>query len=156
MGNYEVIKTIHILSATVLFGTGLGIAFFFFCANRGEDIAARFFAARITVLMDFAFTLPAVILQPLTGFWLMHQANYEWKEPWLAGTFIIYLIAGLCWVPVVWIQIKLKTILQNCMKANAPLPADYHRLYRWWFMLGLPAFTGLVAAFFLMVIKPEW
>ena len=99
--HYPIIKTLHILSATVLFGTGLGTAFFFVCANRGGDLAVRFFAARTTVLADFIFTLPAVILQPVTGFWLVHRAGYGWQEAWLLMTYGLYLLAGLCWIPVV-------------------------------------------------------
>lgn len=101
MDVYVIIKTMHIISAAVLFGTGLGIAFFFFFANRDTDLATRFFAARMTVLADFLFTLPAVILQPLTGFWLIYHAGYGWSETWLVATYIIYIIAGLCWLPVV-------------------------------------------------------
>src|ERR1700722_5573946 len=154
MDYYLIIKTLHILSATVLFGTGLGIAFFFFCANKGADLAARYFAARTTVLADFIFTLPAVILQPLTGLWLIYHSGYRWTETWLVATYIIYIVAGLCWVPVVLIQIRLRNILKNCAKAKKPLPDSYHRLLRIWFVLGWPAFIGLIAVFFLMVAKP--
>lgn len=154
MDSYSVIKTIHIISGTILFGTGFGIAFFFFCAHRNTDLTTRFFAARTTVLADFIFTLPAVILQLLTGFWLIHHAGYGWSENWLVATYIIYIIAGLCWLPVVWIQIRLKTILKNCIKARKSLPDSYCRLFRLWFALGWPAFAGLVAVFFLMVVKP--
>lgn len=156
MSIYEIVKTIHIISATVLFGTGLGIAFFFFYANRSVDIAVRFFAARTTVLMDFLFTLPAVIVQPLTGFWLIYHAGYQWTETWLVITYIIYFIAGLCWIPVVFIQIKLRAILKTCVETSAPIPSEYHRLFRLWFALGWPAFTGLVIIFFMMVVKPVW
>ncbi|HEU0118587.1 MAG TPA: DUF2269 domain-containing protein [Alphaproteobacteria bacterium] len=156
MDIYFVVKTIHIISATILFGTGLGIAFFFFCANKEIDLAARFFAARATVLADFIFTFPAVVLQPLTGFWLIDHSGYSLREPWLIATYAIYIIAGLCWLPVVWIQIELKKILAEWLATKQALPDSYHRLFRLWFLLGWPAFIGLIIVFFLMVLKPTW
>jgi uncharacterized membrane protein len=151
---YDIVLTIHILSATVLFGTGLGIAFFFFCANVQNDIAIRLAAAKTTVLADFLFTLPAVILQPLTGVWLAHMAGYRGNEKWLLITYALYLLVGACWVPVVWIQIRLRNMLKQSLETGAPLPDTYARLFRLWFMLGWPAFLGLVGVFFLMVAKP--
>jgi uncharacterized membrane protein len=144
------------MSATILFGTGLGIAFFFYCANKQKNLLTRFFAARTTVFADYCFTLPAVVLQPLTGFWLIVYYGYRWNETWLIITYVIYIIAGLCWVPVVLIQIKLKSILKNCIETESSLPDRYHRLFHLWFLLGWPAFIGLVFVFFLMVFKPAW
>ena len=154
MDSYQFIKTLHIISSAVLFGTGLGTAFFFFCANRQNNLAARFFAARTTVAADFLFTLPAVIFQPLTGFWLVSQSGYHLTEGWLIATYILYVIAGLCWVPVVFIQIRLKKILKKSLASNKALPVSYARLLRLWFLLGWPAFGGLIAIYFLMVLKP--
>lgn len=154
MDIYFVVKTIHIVSAAILFGTGLGIAFFFFFANQNNNIAGRYLVARGTVLADFIFTLPAVIVQPLTGFWLLAHSGYSGTDLWLVATYVLYIVAGLCWLPVVWIQIKLKRILKNSLDRKKPLPSQYHRLFRLWFLLGWPAFIGLVVVFFLMVLKP--
>jgi uncharacterized membrane protein len=153
MNAYLAIKTLHILTSTILFGTGLGIAFFFYSHRKG-DPAAAYFAARMTVHADFIFTLPAVILQPLTGFWLIAHSGFRWTESWLLATYVIYIIAGLCWIPVVFIQIKLKSILRNRLETNAPLPQSYAMLFRCWFLLGWPAFIGLIVVFCLMVAKP--
>lgn len=156
MDSYLVIKTIHIISATVLFGTGMGIAFFHFAGQRSPDFAAKLFAARVTVLADYLFTLPAVIIQPLTGAWLIRQAGFDWADYWLVCTYALYAVAGVCWVPVVFIQIRIKRILERRI---AGLPFDhlaYERLCRWWFALGWPAFGGLIIVFFLMVTKPSW
>ena len=133
-----------------------GFAFFFFQANKEKDLAARYFAARATVLADFIFTLPAVIIQPLTGFWLIYHSGFAWTSPWLVATYILYVAVGLCWLPVVAIQISLKVILRNCIQSNTPLPDSYERLFRLWFLLGWPAFVGLILVFFLMVAKPLW
>ncbi len=155
MDLYTVIKSIHIVSSTILFGTGLGIAFFFFCSHRYKDVAIRYYAAKTTVLADFLFTLPAVILQPLTGFWLVEHDGYKGTEKWLIATYAIYILAGACWLPVVGIQIKLKNMLRESMETNKKLPPLYQKLFRLWFLLGWPAFIGLVIVFFLMVMKPE-
>ena len=154
MAAYFLIKTIHIISSTILFGTGIGIAFFMFQSHFTENINTKLFAANSTVLADYLFTFPAVIVQPITGFWLMLHLGYDWNSKWLLLTFIIYGVAGLCWLPVVWIQIQLKKILINSVENNTNLPPRYFRLFKVWFLLGWPAFLGLVIIFFLMVMKP--
>lgn len=154
MDLYFIVKTIHIISSTVLFGTGLGTAFFMLMSRFTDNLQEKFFAARTTVLADYLFTAPAVILQPVTGFWLIWKGGYDPMAPWLAWTYGLYILAGLCWLPVVWIQIRLKQMLKTALDTGAPLPEAYHRLFRIWFLLGWPAFLGLVAVFFLMVAKP--
>ena len=154
MSAYFLIKTIHILSATILFGTGLGTAFFMFRSRFTDDLHAKLFAHRTTVLADFLFTAPAAVLQPATGAWLIWSAGFSWTDGWLLATYILFAIAGACWLPVVWIQIRLKQIAAVSLAAGAPLPREYHCLFRLWFALGWPAFLGLVAVFFLMVTKP--
>lgn len=156
MDSYLIIKTVHIVSATILFGTGLGIAHFQFFSHFAEDIAARRFAARMTVRADFAFTLPAVVIQPLSGAWLIWKGGFDWTDYWLAWTYALYLIAGACWIPVVLIQIRMKQMLERQAKGNPLDQPAYDRLFRWWFVLGWLAFGGLVVVFFLMVAKPSW
>lgn len=90
----------------------------------------------------------------MTGFWLVWQGAHDVLSPWLVTTYILYAVAGLCWLPVVWIQIQLKTMLARSVEKSMPLPGRYHRLFRLWFILGWPAFIGLVVIFFLMVFKP--
>jgi uncharacterized membrane protein len=151
---YLTIRALHILSATILFGTGLGTAFFMLRSRFTDNLHEKFLAARNTVLADYLFTAPAVIIQPLTGFWLISQGGYGWTDLWLVTTYIIYAVAGLCWLPVVWIQIQLKNMLAHSVQTGETLPARYHTLFRTWFILGWPAFIGLVVVFFLMVFKP--
>ena len=154
MDTYLVIKTLHILSSTVLFGTGAGIAFFMLRSYFTDNIHEKFYAARNTVLADYLFTAPAVMVQPLTGLWLVWQSGYDWMDLWLAVTYVIYIIAGLCWLPVVWIQIQLKNMTAKSVETGEPLPPRYFKLFKIWFLLGWPAFIGLVIVFFLMVFKP--
>jgi len=154
MDVYALIKTLHIISATILFGIGLGIAFFMFRSHFTNDIHEKLYAARNTVLADMIFTLPAVVLQPLTGAWLIWQSGYGWLELWLFSTYVLYIIAGICWLPVVWIQIKLKRMLIVAADTNTALTDKYHALFKLWFILGWPAFLGLVTVFYLMVVKP--
>ncbi len=154
MDAYLTIKTLHIISSTILFGTGMGIAFFHFSSHFSDNIHEKMFAARNTVLADYFFTFPAVIVQPLTGVWLVWQGGYGWLDVWLFATYMLYLLAGICWIPVVWIQIQMKKELAQCVVTGAELSERYHRLFKYWFLLGWPAFVGLVAIFFLMVFKP--
>ena len=153
MNLYFIIKVIHILSATVLMGTGMGIAFFMYRSKYTDDLQQKYYAAKNTVLADFIFTTPAVFIQPLTGFWLVWQIGYPWNAQWLLLSYVFYILIGCFWLPVVYIQVRLKHILKNCIHDNKPLPDIYHRLFRLWFILGVPAFTLLVGIFYLMVVK---
>lgn len=152
---YLLIKTLHVISATVLFGTGLGTAFFFWSSRNAND-TARLFAAETTVRADFLFTLPAVIVQPVTGAWMMLTAGFDPHQWWLAASIALYLVAGVCWLPVVWLQIRLKTMLQSKMLGGDFDPVAFERLRKTWFSLGWPAFLALVVVFWLMVTKPTW
>ena len=155
MSVYWTVKTVHIISAAILFGTGLGTAFFMFRSHFTDNAQEKFYAARTTVLADYLFTAPAVVVQPLTGAWLVWQAGYGWLDPWLAATYGLYILAGVCWLPVVWIQIRLKRMLAHSVATGDALPERYGRLFRIWFVLGWPAFIGLIVVFFLMVMKPS-
>ena len=154
MDTYFLIKTLHIISATILFGTGIGTAFFMFSSWFAPDLHSRMFAARMTVLADFIFTTPAVLIQPLTGLWLIQHGGFSWQDPWLLWTYGLYILAGLCWLPVVWIQIQLKKMLMIALTTQTTLPASYARLFKIWFILGWPAFGALIVIFYLMVAKP--
>ncbi len=154
MDIYFVIKTLHIISSAVLFGTGAGIAFFMFCSRYAKNVHEKFYAARFTVLADYIFTAPAVILQPLTGIWLVMEGGYDPMAFWLKATYALYAVAGVCWLPVVWIQIEMKRMAATAASSGVELPARYHKLFRIWFILGWPAFISLVAIFYLMVTKP--
>lgn len=155
MDIYALVKTVHILSAVILFGTGLGTAFFLWSARHADD-AARLYAARTTVRADFLFTLPAVVVQPLTGAWLVWRGGFDWTDFWLVATYGLYILAGLCWVPVVWIQTRMARMLAARVAGGAFDAAAFARLWRIWFALGWPAFVGLLVAFFLMVARPAW
>ena len=152
---YLAIKVLHILSATVLFGTGIGIAYFLWSSRHSDD-AARLFAARTTVRADLYFTLPAVILQPLTGFWLAWLGGMQLGEKWLVVSYGLYLLAGACWLPVVWIQYRMMRMLERKVAGGDFDAVAFERLRRTWFWLGWPAFGGVILVFHLMVAKPAW
>lgn len=154
MDGYLLVKTIHVLSSTVLFGTGLGIAFFFLMGVRSGDPAGAYFAARTTAVADMIFTLTAGIVQPLSGFALIHLAGFEPFAPWLVATYALYLLALACWLPVVWLQLRIRGLLGAKVAGAAVDEARLGRYFRWWFALGWPAFIGLVLVFWLMVAKP--
>lgn len=156
MDLYFVIKTLHIISATIVFGTGIGIANFMFFGARSRVPAERVFAVRMTVKADFLFTLPSVIIQPLSGAWLIWQGGFLWDDYWLVVTYGLYLLAAICWVPVVFIQMRMKALLEAQSGGEAFNEEVHDRLFRLWFVLGWPAFGGLVFIFWLMVTKPTW
>lgn len=154
MDTYGIIKTLHILSAMVLFGTGLGIAFFFWMGVRSAEPRAAYFAATTTVIADLLFTLTTVIAQPLTGSWLISNGGFDPLERWLTVSYALYVIAGLCWIPVVFLQIAMRQQLAAKVAGQPFDEALFRNRFRWWFALGWPAFIGLIVIVHLMVTKP--
>ncbi|STX28898.1 integral membrane protein [Legionella beliardensis] len=150
---YLIIKILHIISSTILFGTGMGIAFFMYRTKFTTNLQEKYYAIRNTVLADFIFTTPAVIVQPLTGIALIWLLGYPWDAPWLLATYVLYVFIGCFWLPVVWIQIKLRNILAHCIQNQTDLPANYYKLFNIWFLFGFPAFLGIIVIFYLMVAK---
>jgi uncharacterized membrane protein len=155
MNTYLLVKTLHILSSVLLVGTGFGSAFYMFFVNRTGSVQAIAAVSRLVVRADWWFTTPAVIFQPLSGLWLAHTAGWAWTTPWVVASIMLYVMAGLCWLPVVWIQIRMQKIAtESAAQGQAALPATYWRLARVWERLGYPAFIAMVATYFLMVLKP--
>ena len=154
MDAYFIVKTLHILSATLLFGTGLGTAFHMWLAWRSGNVTVIARAAEQTVLADWLFTLPSGIFQLASGLWLVHLTGSDFSEGWLHASLALYLVALACWLPVVWLQIRVRDIVCRALLAGDPLPPLAARLMRWWFWLGWPAFIGLIAVFYLMVSRP--
>ncbi len=154
MNTYVLLKTLHILSSTVLFGTGLGTAFLMWFTHRSGQLAAITVAARLTVRADFLFTTPAVIAQPVTGVLLMRELGFGFATHWLQAAIALYLLAGACWLPVVWLQWRAHQLADTALRDGTALPPAYHRCMRTWFALGWPAFLAVIATFWLMVAKP--
>jgi uncharacterized membrane protein len=149
-----VLKLVHVLGAAVLFGTGLGIAFFMWKANRTRDAAFIGGTARLVVIADALFTASAVVVQPLSGAALAWAMGYSLTESWIVVSLALYVLVGLCWLPVVWIQAQLRNLATGAALRGVRLPEIYHQLYRAWFWLGWPAFAGVIAIFALMIWKP--
>ena len=155
MTEYYVLKFLHVIGATVLLGTGAGIAFFMLMAHRTGDTAVVAGVARIVVIADYVFTTTAVILQPITGVLLARTVGYELTEGWIAASIGLYLFTGAFWLPVVWMQSRMRTLAREAAAAGAPLPDEYHRLFRNWFWFGFPAFGAVMVIFWLMIARPE-
>ena len=154
METYLWLKWLHVLSSTVLFGTGLGTAFQMWFAHRSGDTRAIAVVARNVVRADWLFTLPSGIVQPISGVALVLMSGIEPTASWLVATYVLYLIAFVCWVPVVVLQIRVRDMAQAAVATGTPLPNAYHRIMGRWFALGGPAFLGLTAVFLLMIAKP--
>ena len=154
MNEYLVVKWLHILSSTILFGTGIGSAFYMFFASRQPDARVAHFVVRHVVVADWVFTTTAIIVQPATGLWLAHIAGFPLTGAWILWSIVLYLVAGACWLPVVWIQYQMRELARVAAEGNSALPERFHRLFRAWVALGIPAFFALVVVFYLMVAKP--
>lgn len=154
MNTYLLLKTLHILSSVLMVGTGFGSAFYMFFANRSGNVAAQAVVSRLVVRADWWFTTPAVIIQPLSGWALIVLAGWPWHTPWLLLSMALYVVAGLCWLPVVGMQIRMARLAANADAQGQPLPDEYRRLASRWEALGYPAFVAMLGVYYLMVNKP--
>ncbi|MHA1529242.1 MAG: DUF2269 family protein [Alphaproteobacteria bacterium] len=149
-----ILRWLHVIGASVLLGTGAGIAFFMMMAHRTGDAALIAGTARIVVIADMAFTATAAIAQPLTGWLLARETGWDLTEGWIVGSLALYALIGACWLPVVRIQIILRDLATEAARNATVLPARYHRLTRLWFALGIPAFAAMLAILWLMIARP--
>ena len=151
---YFALKYLHIVGASVLLGTGAGIAFFMLLAHRTGDARVVAGVARIVVIADFLFTATAVVLQPITGLALVWNVGYALSAHWIVLSIVLYLVTGAFWLPVVWMQARMRTLAAEAAAAGRPLPPGYDRLFRLWFAFGFPAFGAVAAIFWLMIARP--
>ena len=152
---YFLVKYLHLIGAAVLLGTGAGIAFFMLMAHLRGNPAVIAGTARIVVLADFLFTATAVIVQPITGVLLAWQAGHSLTDGWIVLSIALYIFVGLFWLPVVWMQMKMRELAEAAVAAGQPLPQRYHRLFWTWFAFGFPAFGAVMAIFWLMMTRPQ-
>ncbi|WP_183443289.1 DUF2269 family protein [Pseudoduganella violacea] len=152
--DYLLLKWLHILSATLLFGTGIGSAWYLLLTVLSRDVAAIAVVSRILVMTDWLFTGLTMLFQPASGFYLAHLAGYPLHSRWLLWSIGLFLLALLCWLPVVWIQMRLRDLALAAAREHAPLPPRFWPYFRCWIALGVPALAAFLAVFYLMVAKP--
>ncbi len=150
---YITLKYLHILSMVLLFGTGLGSAFYKWMADRSKNLEHINVTNRNVVLADWVFTTPTVIFQPISGIWMANIIGLPLTTFWISASIGLYILAGVCWLPVVWLQIRMSKISQTAIDNQKPLPDDYWMYARIWFWLGVPAFISMILVVFLMVFK---
>jgi uncharacterized membrane protein len=153
---YDLIKFLHVIGATVILGTGAGIAFFMLVAHLSRDAAFIARTAAVVVLADFVFTAAAIAVQPVTGYLLMRETGVPVAEGWIVVSLILYAVAGAFWLPVVWMQMRMRDLAMAAAKSGAPLPATYHRLFWLWFAFGFPGFGSVLAIVWLMIARPSF
>lgn len=151
---YFWLKLTHILSSTILFGTGLGTACIFLFAHHSRETAVIAATTRYVVLADWIFTGTSGFIQPITGLWMVYIAGFPLSGFWLWGALTGYTIAALCWFPVVYLQIKMRDLAARALESNTALTPQYFRYFNYWFYLGWPAFLSLMIVFYLMTFKP--
>ena len=151
----ELLLLAHVIGATVLFGTGAGIAFFMVMAHRTGEPKLIAHVAGTVVIADTVFTATAAILQPVTGYLLVRTIGWPLEEGWISLSLLLYVVTGVFWLPVVWIQVRLRNLARMASAMGTPLPPAYHRLYRIWFACGFPAFLAVIGILWLMLNKPS-
>ena len=155
MITYYVLKYLHIVGASVLLGTGAGIAFFMLMAHLSAKPAVIAGVARIVVIADFVFTTTAVVIQPMTGVALAWNVGYSLAEGWIVLSILLYIFTGVFWLPVVWMQMEMRRLAEASVEAGTELPTRYHYLFWRWFAFGFPAFAAVLAIFWLMISRPD-
>lgn len=154
MTAYLMLKYLHVIGAAVLLGTGAGIAFFMLLAHVRGEPALVAGVARIVVIADFVFTASAVVAQPVTGVLLARSLGYSLSEGWIFWSIVLYVITGAFWLPVVWMQMRMRDLAQTAVLRGQLLPQEYGFIFRLWFLFGFPAFGAVLAIFWLMLAKP--
>lgn len=149
-----VLRWLHVIGAAVILGTGSGIAFFLVMAHRTKNAAFIAQTANVVIVADWLFTASAVVLQPITGFLLAERLGWSMREGWIVASLALYLVAGTFWLPVVWIQYRLRDLAAEATRTGAPLPPRYFTLYRIWFAFGFPGFTSVLVIIWLMLARP--
>ena len=152
----DILRWLHVIGATILLGTGAGIAFFMVMAHRTGEARLIAHVAGTVVIADTLFTASAVVVQPITGALLAHEIGWPLFSGWLGLSLVLYVLTGLFWLPVVVIQIRLRDLARAAAASGEALPPLYHRLYRLWFACGFPAFAAVLAILALMVTKPAF
>ena len=152
----EILRWLHVIGACVLLGTGAGIAFFMLMAHLSRVPALIAHVAGTVVIADMLFTATAVIAQPITGVLLAWEAGWPLTSGWLLLAIALYVLTGAFWLPVVWIQLRLRNLAQQAADKGAPLPGAYDRLFRIWFVCGIPAFTAVLGILWLMLTRPAF
>jgi uncharacterized membrane protein len=152
---YDLLRFAHVIGACVLLGTGAGIAFFMVVSNASRNPALIAHVAGIVVLADTVFTATAALVQPVTGYLLAQEAGWPLLEGWVFVSLCLYVLVGAFWLPVVWIQIRMRRLALAAAREDKALPQAYHRLYRIWFACGFPAFFAVLMIVWLMLTKPE-
>jgi uncharacterized membrane protein len=154
MTPYFIVKYLHVLGAIVILGTGIGIAFFMLMAHQSRDVAFIARTAATVVIADMLFTLTAVVLQPVTGGLLMALSGTTLAEPWLVSSLALYAVAGLFWIPVIFMQIEMRDLARKAHARQQPLPPRYFELFRRWCLFGIPGFGSVMIILWLMIAKP--
>ena len=149
-----VVKFLHVLSSTFLFGTGVGTAFYLLVASRSRNVQVVAAVARYVVVADWIFTATTIVFQPLSGLYLAHRLGYPLSSPWLYWSIVLFVIAALCWLPVVWIQMRLRDLAVDAANRGEELPLRYHDYLGAWAALGVPALISFLVIFYLMVARP--
>jgi uncharacterized membrane protein len=153
--DYMIVKWLHILSSTILFGTGIGSAFYLLISSLSGDVRTVAAVAKYVVIADWLFTATTAVLQPLTGYYMIHLLGMPLTSKWIMWSSGLYVLALACWLPVVWLQMKLRDLALQAADGHTGLPLQYWRYFKIWVALGIPAFFAFVAIFYLMVAKPQ-
>lgn len=147
--DYLTLKIIHILSATIMIGTGLGSAFYLFVSYKTALFTTVKDVLKIVIIADLIFTTPSVIVQLVTGLMLadrLNLTNTRWYWVVLSISFLVLVL----WLGAVVIQYRLKRIIID----KKSLPALFDKLMSIWFYLGVPSFGLAIFLYYLMIYKP--
>lgn len=153
--DYLTVKFLHVLSSIFLFGTGVGSAFYLFLVTLDGEVRTVAIVSRCVVWADWLFTATTAVIQPLTGFWLLRHAALPLTLPWVAWSIALYALAIACWLPVLWLQMRMRDLSAAAAATGTPLPPAFHRCFRAWMALGFPALFAFVAIVYLMVARPS-
>lgn len=123
-------------------------------ADRSGDVAVIARTNRTVVLADWIFTAPTVILQPVSGIALLLLAGHKLSTTWVRCSIVLFILAGMCWLPVVILQYRMRNLAETALRNGTALSTAYPTLAKRWIWLGVVAFSAMFTVVGLMVFKP--
>ncbi len=147
------LKWVHIVSSTLLFGAALGSSIHYWLAHTTQEVRTIASVMRTVVAMDWWVVTTTGLIQPASGILLVQANGHSFSEPWLLVTYALYTIVSLIWFYVAWLQIRCRNMARAASTWDA-LPIEYHRSMQRWLWCAGTAFVLALVIFWLMVSKP--
>ena len=153
--SYNVLKFVHVLGVVILVGNVTITAYWKVLADLTRDSRIVAHAQRGVTIADWIFTLLGIALIMIGGYGAALVNDLPlFGSFWLVAGQILFGVSGLIWLGIlVPLQIRQARAAREFADGGA-VPAEYRRDSKTWLVWGIIATVPLVAAVYVMVVKP--